>query len=43
VNFCDSRGGGDAPTAPSAPAAKSGDVVIQDLDSNEINLDDIPF
>jgi single-strand DNA-binding protein len=44
VNFCDSRGGGDAPmAASSAPAAKSGDVVIEDLDSNEINLDDIPF
>lgn len=53
VNFLDSRG--DAPAGdytpstpstsagPSAPA-KSKDVVLEDLDSNQkINLDDIPF
>jgi single-strand DNA-binding protein len=49
VNFLDGPGGapaGGASAAHSAPAApaKSDDVVIQDLDSNQnINLDDIPF
>jgi single-strand DNA-binding protein len=51
INFLDSRtdgagatsGSSSAPVAPSAPA-RSGDVVIDDLDTNgEINLDDIPF
>jgi single-strand DNA-binding protein len=47
VNFLDAPGAAGA--APSGPAnapssAKSDDVVIQDLDSNQnINLDDIPF
>ncbi len=50
VNFLDGPGGagaaaaGSASSNESAPAAKSDDVVIQDLDSNQnINLDDIPF
>ncbi len=50
INFLDGPGGapagGGASHASSAPAPapKSDDVVIQDLDSNQnINLDDIPF
>jgi single-strand DNA-binding protein len=49
VNFLDARGdapaGDSAPhsAAPSAPAKKSDDVVIRDLDDQNINLDDIPF
>ncbi len=46
INFLDSRGDapmGAAPTASSAPSKSSDDVVIQDLDSQNINLDDIPF
>jgi single-strand DNA-binding protein len=49
INFLDGRG--DAPMGPAepsashaAPAKKSDDVVIQDLDASQnINLDDIPF
>jgi single-strand DNA-binding protein len=51
VNFLDGPGGapagGGAPAhsaGPAAPAKKSDDVVIKDLDANQnINLDDIPF
>ncbi|GAC1370675.1 MAG: single-stranded DNA-binding protein [Candidatus Saccharimonadales bacterium] len=48
VNFLDGPGGGtsasDGGASHSAPAPKSDDVVIKDLDGNSnINLDDIPF
>jgi len=50
VNFLDAPGAAGAGAsaldhgAASKPAAKSDDVVIQDLDSSQnINLDDIPF
>ena len=49
INFLDGPGGGttassDDSAPHSAPAAKSDDVVIKDLDGNSnINLDDIPF
>ena len=48
INFLDGPGGGtsasDNGAASSAPASKSDDVVIKDLDGNSnINLDDIPF
>ncbi len=47
VNFLDAPGAAGAGTdahGAAKPAAKSDDVVIQDLDSNQnINLDDIPF
>lgn len=51
VNFLDapgaagaSSGGGEAHSGGAKPEAKSDDVVISDLDSNQnINLDDIPF
>lgn len=44
ISFLDGRG--DAPTgapAPSAPASKPADVVVEDLGDEPINLDDIPF
>ena len=48
INFLDGPGGGtsasDNGAASNAPASKSDDVVIKDLDGNSnINLDDIPF
>jgi single-strand DNA-binding protein len=47
INFLDGPGGGTSASAEgpsSAPASKSDDVVIKDLDGNSnINLDDIPF
>jgi single-strand DNA-binding protein len=45
ISFLDGRG--DAPagasSAPSAPASKPADTVVQDLGDEPINLDDIPF
>lgn len=46
INFLDrpGEGGGDTPTAPRPQAAKSDDVVIEDLGSgDQVNLDEIPF
>ena len=55
INFLDRPGDGaapaagatsvsQAPTTPAKPAAKSDDVVIEDLDSgDQVNLDEIPF
>ena len=46
VNFLDGRGDaalGPVPPPTSSSSNKSDDVVIRDLDSQNINLDDIPF
>jgi single-strand DNA-binding protein len=48
ISFLDSRGsaaaGAPEPAADEQPtAAKSGDVVIEDLGDDQVNLDDIPF
>ena len=47
INFLDSRGdapaGGASAPAPASASSRGGDVVIDDLDSQNINLDDIPF
>ncbi len=45
ISFLDGRGDAPAgaPAAPSTPAAKSTDTVVQDLSDEPINLDDIPF
>lgn len=52
VTFLDSRGGGDngsgflsdEPAAKPAPSKKAGgDVAVEDIDDEPINLDDIPF
>lgn len=45
ISFLDGRGDAPAgaPSAPSAPATKPADTVVQDLGDEPINLDDIPF
>jgi single-strand DNA-binding protein len=52
INFLDSPrdgaagesfSGGSASSAPASKPAKSEDVVIEDLGTDEVNLDDIPF